>query len=253
MLGAAVVVGQQPGLLDERKAHIRHVQGYLTGLMSTRQPLRVLEAGCGSATHFQFGPQAIVTGIDISPTQLARNTLVQERIAGDIQRYPLPAEAFDVIVCWEVLEHLPRPEDALDRFRLALRPGGMLVLAIPNVRSVKGLITKYTPHWFHVWAYRLLFNRPRAEFDATGPFPTYARNTIAPERLRQLVSTQGLSIVYDVAYEALKQRRLRERGKLTGPRWTTVKMVVQLLSFGTVDAERTELIMVLEKPEARPG
>jgi Methyltransferase domain len=35
-----------------------------------------------------------------------------ERELGDIESYDLPAEDFDVVVCWNVFEHLPHPERA---------------------------------------------------------------------------------------------------------------------------------------------
>jgi 2-polyprenyl-3-methyl-5-hydroxy-6-metoxy-1,4-benzoquinol methylase len=43
---------------------------------------------------------------------------------------------FDVVVCADVLEHLPRPEALLERIRGWLRPGGTLLVSIPNVANV---------------------------------------------------------------------------------------------------------------------
>lgn len=42
------------------------------------------------------------------------------------------AGAYDVVSLWHVLEHLPRPMEALVRAREWLRPGGVLVVAVPN-------------------------------------------------------------------------------------------------------------------------
>lgn len=41
-------------------------------------------------------------------------------------------------------------------------PGGQIVVAAPNPYSVKGFVTRYTPHWFHVWYYRHVLHRPQA-------------------------------------------------------------------------------------------
>ena len=43
---------------------------------------------------------------------------------------------FDVVVCADVLEHLPRPEELLERIRTWLVPGGTLLVSLPNVANV---------------------------------------------------------------------------------------------------------------------
>lgn len=45
-------------------------------------------------------------------------------------------EPFDVVVCADVLEHLPNPGVMLERIREWLRPGGLLLASIPNVANV---------------------------------------------------------------------------------------------------------------------
>ncbi len=46
------------------------------------------------------------------------------------------ADPFDVVVCADVLEHLPQPERLLDRIRGWLKPGGTLLASIPNAANV---------------------------------------------------------------------------------------------------------------------
>ncbi len=43
---------------------------------------------------------------------------------------------FDAVVCADVLEHLPRPEELLARIREWLAPGGFLFVSLPNVANV---------------------------------------------------------------------------------------------------------------------
>ena len=104
-----------------------------------------------------FPTDVHLVGIDISAEALAKNENVDERILGDIQTYPLPVGSFDAVLCWWVLEHVRRPEAALRNMARSLSPGGLLVLSVPRLWSIKGIEgARLTPHRFHIWAYRNL-------------------------------------------------------------------------------------------------
>lgn len=45
-------------------------------------------------------------------------------------------QSFDVVVCADVLEHLPRPERLLEKVRAWLAPGGTLLVSLPNVANL---------------------------------------------------------------------------------------------------------------------
>ena len=148
----------------------------------------MLEAGCGSASKIQFKAVVHAVGIDISAEELERNA-VQEEILGDIQDYSLPKEDFDVVVCWMVLEHLSRPQKAMSNLFRAVKPGGIVVLGFPNLASIKGVATKFTPFWFHTLFYRWMHYKSRH-------FPTYLRVEILPHRLIRFAQDNGFSLVY---------------------------------------------------------
>ncbi|MAW16917.1 MAG: methyltransferase [Flavobacteriaceae bacterium] len=48
---------------------------------------------------------------------------------------PLKENQFDVITLWHVFEHINKPDEALASFYKSLKPGGILVLAVPNCAS----------------------------------------------------------------------------------------------------------------------
>jgi SAM-dependent methyltransferase len=228
------------------------LQRYVDGALAGRVGVRVLEAGAGSATRTSFGTGAHVVGIDLSPVQLERHTGLDEKIVGDIETHRFEPRSFDAIVCWNVLEHLAHPERALEQFHRAVRDDGIIILGLPDVMSVKGLVTKLTPHRFHVFVHRRLLGRPLAGVDGRGPFPTTLRRSISLAGLRRFARDHGLEVVYLSRYEALQQTELRRRLHLTGTVWGVLAGVVRAVTLNTVETERTDLIIVLGRSQAAP-
>jgi SAM-dependent methyltransferase len=222
------------------------LQAVVTDFVSSRDGIRVLEAGCGSLTHVELGQRAYVVGIDVSEIQLEKNAGLDEKILGDVESHDFPPASFDAIVCWYVFEHLAHPEEAVARFARSLRPGGIVVLALPNAHSVKGLITKFTPFRFHVWVRRRLLGRAHAGTPGHGPFPTFLRFSVAPEPLRRLATRYGLTVRYFGMFEDPKQTAIRQRFKVVGPVWAWVQRLIRALSGGRLETARTECLVVLQ-------
>lgn len=225
----------------------RALHEVLDRALADREAITVLEAGCGASTHLSFRQPARLVGIDTSRKQLDRNDALDERILGDVQTYPFASDTFDVVIAWQLLEHLPNPEQALERLRETIKDGGLLVLSLPNVLSVKGLVTKFTPHAFHVWAYRRVFGMKDAGTDDKAPFPTFLRFSIRPSRILRFARENGFAVEYFHSFEWHVQSQLRERIHLVGPAWWLVRSFVGVLSLGRVDAERTDFIVVLRR------
>jgi SAM-dependent methyltransferase len=100
----------------------------------------VLEAGCGvgaqTVTLARHSPQALITSLDISASSLAQaRAAVREAGAGnvrfaqaDVFHLPFAPHTFDhVFVCF-LLEHLPRPLQALHALKGVLKPGGTITV-----------------------------------------------------------------------------------------------------------------------------
>jgi SAM-dependent methyltransferase len=100
-------------------------------------PRRVLDAGCGeghvTAWLAEGLPGSEVTGLEGRAEALAafraRNPGL-EAVQGDITAAPFPDRSFDLVVCTEVLEHLPEPGDALRE--LARVCAGHMLLTVPH-------------------------------------------------------------------------------------------------------------------------
>jgi len=96
----------------------------------------VLEIGCGRGLTGELLQRTLgcrVTGVELNP-EVARDAARRLHAvhAGDVETLELRGE-FDAILALELFEHLTDNERFLARARELLRPGGRLVLSVPNV------------------------------------------------------------------------------------------------------------------------
>jgi 2-polyprenyl-3-methyl-5-hydroxy-6-metoxy-1,4-benzoquinol methylase len=100
---------------------------------------RVLDAGCGAG----YGSAELadvaesVTGIDIAPeaVQYARAHYTLHNLAfeqASCTQLPFADGAFDLVVAFEVIEHLEKWRDFLQEARRVLAPAGQLIVSTPN-------------------------------------------------------------------------------------------------------------------------
>jgi SAM-dependent methyltransferase len=148
----------------------------------------VLDAGCGSGRIFRYELAAgcRLVGVDVS-AELRDNPNLDDPVRGDVQRLPFASASFDAVLASHVMEHLPRPHEALVEIARVLKPGGRFLLLTPNRFHYVPLVASLVPQRLHVW-----FNRRRglAERDV---FPTlYRANTAG--RLRRLLAGAGLTV-----------------------------------------------------------
>lgn len=225
------------------------LQQVVEGALAGRRGVRALEAGAGKRTRLRLPDDAYVVGVDTDAAAIVRNHRLDERVVADLRAYrPAPA-GFDLVTCWYVLEHAHDPADLLDRLAGWTAPGGLLVLAVPHLHSPKALVTKLTPHRFHVWFRRRVLGFPNAGRPGFGPYPTTLRRAIAPAALTRRLAGHGLVPVCQVFFEDAKQARLRHRVRLTGWRWRVARALVSGLTLGRLDAARTEYAVVLRAAE----
>ena len=206
-----------------------------------RSHIKLLEAGCGSASHVRFKANAYVVGVDISREQLEQNDTLQEKILGDIQHCLLPEEEFDVVVCWMVLEHLSKPKEALRNLFRAVKPQGLLILAFPNLLSIKGAVTKITPFWFHEVFYKFMKYTSRH-------FPTYLRVAILPKNVTRLAHDNGFSVEYGRLVEDPIWNKVRSRFRFVDLTFSAMESLTRFISFGKVQSPlRDNCALILRK------
>lgn len=223
------------------------LQDRINQLLPRDQGLSILEAGCGSVSHISFGTVEHLVGIDISEKQLGRNEQLNEKILGDLQTYDLGSGVFDVIVSWDVLEHIEHPEKALMNFFKATRPGGLIVLAAPNFWSLKGLVTWLLPHLMHVWFYRYLIGDKRAGTEDFGPFKTYLKSSMWPENICRMARDNGFTIEMFDEYEGPVPRHLRSKNKIYDIAFSLIGFVSRVLTLGKIDLNNSDYMLILKK------
>lgn len=149
------------------------------------QPGYAYEMGCGDG----FMLDALrrkgwrVLGSERNDEMLitARETLQIPVFAGDPET--LPAEpTFDLIILFQVLEHLPDPAKTLSTLTALLNPGGRLVIGVPNYASWQAGFGGVK--WFHLDVPRHLFHYTpaslRQALDRVGLLVTET-NFVSPE------------------------------------------------------------------------
>ena len=164
----------------------------------------------------------------------------------------MPPLRFDLVLRWDVLEHLNTPQQALRNLFRTIRHGGVIVLALPNLCSIKGLVAKLTPFVVHRWFYRSLIG-DRLPLDDTDQFPTHLRLAAAPGRILRLAQEAGLDKRYLRLYEGPVQWYLRMRSRWADLAFAAVGKFAGVVTLKQFDPNLTDCIIVLQKPLIAPG
>lgn len=158
------------GLLPERYAEPMQEE-----LFRRVQPLLVPEVAIldvGAGRYPTLGPAdrpsgCRYVGLDIESGELAAAApgAYDESVVADITE-PLHRDGeFDVIVSWQVLEHVSPLTRAFENLRLSLRPGGTLLAQLTGSNAGFALLGRVMPHRARAWvATRLLGHKEEEKF-----------------------------------------------------------------------------------------
>lgn len=105
----------------------------------------VLDVACGVGYGLEIYAAAgakAVTGADVDVEAVAtareRYGKNAEVVEGDLRELPFADERFDVVTCFETIEHIEGAERAFAELRRVLRPAGVLVVSSPNPEVYRG-------------------------------------------------------------------------------------------------------------------
>jgi len=116
-------------------------------------PGRMLEIGCASGAFMvEMATKGwCVEGIEFSASAAAnarKNGLSVH--AGSVESAPDYSEPFELVVGWMVVEHLHDPIRALSKLAHWTKPGGWLVISVPNAASSEFMLFKDAGYALHV-------------------------------------------------------------------------------------------------------
>lgn len=111
----------------------------------------LLDVGCGSGSYLLAMQNLGWKVLGVEPNERAA---ARARSAGltvmatTLEDVTLPPSSVDVITFWHVIEHLPDPLATTQYARTLLRPGGRLIVEVPNAKSVQARV--FGNYWFHL-------------------------------------------------------------------------------------------------------
>jgi SAM-dependent methyltransferase len=175
-------------------------------------PGRLLDAGAGRGRFVAAARRAGYDARGIEPSlrgvAAARSAYGVELEAIGIAEHD--DAGLDAVTLWHVLEHLDDPGTALDRAASWLRPGGTLVVGVPNLASLQARLAGR--RWFH-----LDLERHRVHFTPRGLDALLRRHGFVPVRTRHvLLEHNPLGMWLSLVPGAYPFRLLRREAGLEG-------------------------------------
>jgi 2-polyprenyl-3-methyl-5-hydroxy-6-metoxy-1,4-benzoquinol methylase len=140
-----------PGTADGELIEVEHFARYRwAGQLAVGHT--VLDAGCGvgygSAMLARAGATEVV-GLDLSAKAVAAASAAAPAnasfVAGDVHALPFAAGRFELVVCFEVIEHVDAQDDVIAELARVLAPGGVLAISSPN----RDVYPAGNPHHLH--------------------------------------------------------------------------------------------------------
>jgi FkbM family methyltransferase len=130
--------------LNSHQYHFQEIEAYI-------KPGKLLAFGCGNGRELQVaierGWEAEGFDVDLECVEKLRKKHGVPLHTGDFFELSLEAGSFDCIYLDQVLEHLKEPAQYLNEFSRLLAPGGVLFLAVPNIKSVASRWKTFLGRW----------------------------------------------------------------------------------------------------------
>jgi SAM-dependent methyltransferase len=236
-----------PTRVLQRSGLMQEILADAIGATAQDGTVRLLEAGCGQRWDIDVPDVTLrITGVDLDADamqlRLERVGDLEDWIVGDLRTVELPAGQFDVVYCSYLLEHIEGAEAVLDRLIAALRPGGRLVVRVPDGNSVYGWAAKHAPFRLQVAYKRWIEGYPDAGKPGHAPYPVVYDSVVCLQGMREYARTRGLQTVEEVGSNTYVAGTF----KAAAPAVQTLLNAVAAASRGRLTATHNNLALVFE-------
>lgn len=196
---------------------IKRFEGYIEIIEKYKNNGRMLEIGCALGLFLKVAQEKNweVYGVEFSDdlAEFARRRFGLKAIAGGIEETKFPSDFFDVIVLWDVLEHMLDPINALRCSIKILQKDGYLFLTIPNIDGFVPRVTYYLfGKTFGIWQH------------PSPPAHTYEFSNKTITKMLELANFEVIEIILKeipVSYfvgEGIISKIIRNLKKITYPK-----------------------------------
>lgn len=201
----------------------RHVfLKYLEALEDLRAANRILDVGAGPGFFLSAcaarGWECY--GVDISSraADFARTHFGLNVSCSSLEEARYPANFFDVVTFWNVLDELPSPKAVLREAHRILRPGGGVIVRVPNAD-------------FHIPVRRFIWRHRAVSFIFGGVDPTVVHLfSFSQKNLKRLLAESGFTDIATIC-ASLSWTTTRDAGESIGRRffaWAVQQFAVLL-------------------------
>ena len=114
-------------------------------------PAALLDAGAGRGRFVAAARRAGYSAVGVEPSRRGvegARALGVDLVAAGLDDAPIAAGSLDAVTLWHVLEHVEEPGAALERAAAWLRPGGVLLVGVPNLGSLQARLGG--DRWYHL-------------------------------------------------------------------------------------------------------
>lgn len=192
---------------------------------------KLLDIGCGTGEFLKTFKDAKWETLGIEPSDDARKMAIQNYgldVREEWGLKNLEPESFDVITMWHVLEHVPHLNERISDLKRLLKPGGMIVIAVPNCSSLDA--KNYGANW-------AAYDVPRHLYHFT---PKDIETLFKKHELKVF---KTLPMVFDSFYVSmLSEKYLSGKSNLISALWNGFRSNLSALKTGKTYSSQIYLI-----------